>query len=179
MSITVEHFTPAPARTRRVSAADRQLSSQPGRVAAEPGSPGRSATGARRVVRRVPADAGPRRALAYGPARARRSAVPHAAPAAQPQPRAQVVVAAALLAAVVVMGLLGLAHLRAGDGVAVPEATTVVQVNAGESLSDVAARVAPEAPVGAVVERIRELNGLSSSALHPGQMLVTPTGTGN
>jgi len=41
---------------------------------------------------------------------------------------------------------------------------------------DVAARVAPQSDQGAVVERIRQLNGLVGSAVNPGQQLQVPAG---
>ncbi|MGB0971139.1 MAG: LysM peptidoglycan-binding domain-containing protein [Mycobacterium sp.] len=50
----------------------------------------------------------------------------------------------------------------------------VVQVQAGESLQQVAQRVAPDAPVGDVIERIRELNELETVALNAGQTLIAP-----
>jgi len=75
---------------------------------------------------------------------------------------------------------MSLAHLRApGQTDMVPMATAVVQVRGGESLSDVAVRVAPGMPVGQVVEQIRELNDLEGSGLHPGQTLVTPSSIGD
>ena len=43
-------------------------------------------------------------------------------------------------------------------------------------LQQVAHRVAPDAPVGQVVERIRELNQLDSVALDAGQTLIAPVG---
>ena len=55
-----------------------------------------------------------------------------------------------------------------------PTGTAVVYVRSGESLSSVAARVAPGYPVEAVVERIRELNDLASSGVVPGQPLLVP-----
>ncbi|MGH3674707.1 MAG: LysM peptidoglycan-binding domain-containing protein [Mycobacterium sp.] len=58
----------------------------------------------------------------------------------------------------------------------VPDRLAVVQVQSGETLQRVAARVAPDAPVGKVVERIRELNQLESAALDAGQTLITPIG---
>lgn len=57
-----------------------------------------------------------------------------------------------------------------------PTETAVVRVGAGETVWDVAARVAPESDPGAVVQRIRELNGLVSSAVQPGQQLQVPDG---
>lgn len=58
----------------------------------------------------------------------------------------------------------------------VPAKLAVVQVQGGESLHQVAQRVAPDAPVGAVVERIRELNDLDSAAIDAGQTLISPVG---
>lgn len=58
----------------------------------------------------------------------------------------------------------------------VPNRLAVVRVEAGESLQDVAARVAPDAPVRQVSERIRELNVLDSSMLVAGQTLIAPVG---
>jgi predicted Zn-dependent protease len=52
----------------------------------------------------------------------------------------------------------------------------VVQVQPGENLQRLAARVAPDAPVAGVVERIRELNDLDSAALDAGQTLIAPVG---
>jgi hypothetical protein len=44
------------------------------------------------------------------------------------------------------------------------------------SPSHVAHRVAPEAPVAHVVDRIRELNQLDSTSLDAGQTLIAPVG---
>lgn len=52
-----------------------------------------------------------------------------------------------------------------------PATTSVVRVGAGETLWDVARRVAPHADPQAVVEQIRTLNGLAGSAVQPGQQL--------
>lgn len=61
------------------------------------------------------------------------------------------------------------------DGSAtVPNRLAVVQVQTGETLQQVAQRVAPDAPLGDVVERIRELNQLESVALDAGQTLIAP-----
>lgn len=63
-----------------------------------------------------------------------------------------------------------------GSEVETPGRLAVVQVQAGESLQQVAHRVAPDAPVGDVVEQIRELNELDSVALDAGQTLIAPVG---
>lgn len=59
---------------------------------------------------------------------------------------------------------------------AVPDRLAVVRVEPGESLQDVAHRVAPGAPARQVAERIRELNDLNSPALAAGQTLIAPVG---
>lgn len=64
----------------------------------------------------------------------------------------------------------------AGRSAAVPDQLAVVQVQAGESLQHLAARVAPEAPVAQVVARIRVLNQLESAGLDAGQTLIAPVG---
>ena len=52
----------------------------------------------------------------------------------------------------------------------------VVQVKSGESLHEVARRVAPDAPVARVVDQIRDLNQLESAAVDAGQTLLAPVG---
>ncbi|RAV13180.1 peptigoglycan-binding protein LysM [Mycolicibacterium sp. GF69] len=59
---------------------------------------------------------------------------------------------------------------------AVPDRLAVIHVQTGESLHQVAQRVAPDAPVAQVVHRIRELNQLDSAALDAGQTLIAPVG---
>jgi len=63
-----------------------------------------------------------------------------------------------------------------GNAAPVPNRLAVIQVQTGETLQQVAQRVAPDAPVGQVVERIRELNQLDSVALDAGQTLIAPIG---
>jgi hypothetical protein len=64
-----------------------------------------------------------------------------------------------------------------GGDAPVPARLAVVQVQTGESLQQVAHRVAPDSPVGQVIERIRELNQLDSVALDAGQTLIAPIGS--
>ncbi|WP_143695578.1 LysM peptidoglycan-binding domain-containing protein [Williamsia sp. 1135] len=52
--------------------------------------------------------------------------------------------------------------------------TAVVHVQSGESLGDIASRIAPEMPTAAVVDKIMELNAMNNSALSVGQSLLTP-----
>ncbi len=80
----------------------------------------------------------------------------------------------AVIAVLLVCGSLVL--LMNANAAPVPSATTVVQVHAGETLWDVAVRVAPHSKPASVVGRIQELNGLSGSGLHPGQPLLVPDG---
>ncbi|MDF3304785.1 LysM peptidoglycan-binding domain-containing protein [Rhodococcus sp. T2V] len=85
------------------------------------------------------------------------------------------VLAGIVITAGVLCGLAGVAQLATGGSVSNSAATEVVQVQQGESLAAVAARIAPEMPVAQVVERIMELNAMSNSALHPGQSLIVPS----
>lgn len=57
-----------------------------------------------------------------------------------------------------------------------PSQLAVVQVQAGESLQQLAQRVAPDAPVGAMVDQIKELNELKTAAVDAGQTLIAPVG---
>jgi LysM domain len=88
----------------------------------------------------------------------------------------------ALLAGVITLWLGLVAHFGqlanddAGSSAHVPDRLAVVRVEAGESLQDVAARVAPEAPARQVAQRIRELNDLNSTTLVAGQTLIAPVG---
>lgn len=87
-----------------------------------------------------------------------------------------VTMALAGVAALITFWLGAFAHAGGigGRAPAQPEQLAVVQVHAGENLQRLAARVAPDAPVDRVVERIRELNQLPSSALDAGQTLIAP-----
>lgn len=90
---------------------------------------------------------------------------------------ATTVVLALLAAAITVwLGIVAQFGGVVGPVEPVPDRLAVVQVQAGESLARVAQRVAPDAPVGQVVQRIRELNRLDSVAVHAGQTLIAPVG---
>lgn len=88
-----------------------------------------------------------------------------------------VTMALAATAALITLWLGALANFS-GDRVAEPavgpERLAVVQVQAGETLQQLAGRVAPEAPAGQVVARIRDLNQLDSAAVDAGQTLIAP-----
>ncbi|MFY9921477.1 MAG: LysM peptidoglycan-binding domain-containing protein [Mycobacterium sp.] len=87
----------------------------------------------------------------------------------------------ALLAALITMWLGVVAQFGGVVGTSssstpVPDTLAVVRVQAGETLQQVAHRVAPDAPVAHVVDRIRELNELESASLDAGQTLIAPVG---
>jgi hypothetical protein len=89
-------------------------------------------------------------------------------------PATTVVLALIASAITVWLGLVAqFGGVTAGDA-PVPDRLAVIQVQTGETLQQVAHRVAPDAPVGQVVERIRELNHLDSVALDAGQTLIAP-----
>jgi hypothetical protein len=60
----------------------------------------------------------------------------------------------------------------------VPSRTVTVAVTPGETLSELAARFAPESDPDAVVAEIKALNGLDDAALVPGVPLAVPVGPG-
>jgi hypothetical protein len=91
-------------------------------------------------------------------------------------PVTTVVLALVAAAITVWLGLVAQLGGVAGSTAPVPDRLAVIQVQTGETLQHVAARVAPDAPVGQVVERIRELNQLESVRLDAGQTLIAPVG---
>lgn len=84
----------------------------------------------------------------------------------------------ALVAAGITVWLGLVAQFGGVMGATSPEPTelAVVQVKSGETLQQVARRVAPDAPVAQVVEQIRDLNQLDSAAVDAGQTLLAPVG---
>jgi LysM domain-containing protein len=89
-------------------------------------------------------------------------------------PATTVVLALIASAITVWLGLVAQFGGVTGGDAPVPDRLAVIQVQTGESLQQVAHRVAPDAPMGQVVERIRELNHLDSVALDAGQTLIAP-----
>ena len=85
-----------------------------------------------------------------------------------------VAVAGAVVVTLAVVG--ALSWLGQAVDAGLPAETLVVRVGAGETVWDVAVRVAPESDPRAVVQRIRELNGMTTSAVQPGQQLQVPDG---
>ncbi|NUT94193.1 MAG: LysM peptidoglycan-binding domain-containing protein [Saccharothrix sp.] len=78
--------------------------------------------------------------------------------------------------AVVAAVALSLLYLFASGAATVPERTSVVHVQVGETLWDIAERTAPDSDPEAVVVRIKDLNHLADSSIKPGQALVVPDG---
>lgn len=94
-------------------------------------------------------------------------------------PAATVVLALIAAAITVWLGLvaqLGAPVDAADTTTSVPSRLAVVQVQSGESLQQLAQRIAPDAPMSAMVESIRELNELDSAAVDAGQTLIAPVG---
>ncbi|WP_319455235.1 MULTISPECIES: LysM peptidoglycan-binding domain-containing protein [unclassified Mycobacterium] len=94
-------------------------------------------------------------------------------------PAATVVLALIAAAITVWLGLvaqLGAPVDAADTTTSVPSRLAVVQVQSGESLQQLAQRIAPDAPTGAMVDQIRELNELDSAAVDAGQTLIAPVG---
>ncbi|WP_433270185.1 LysM peptidoglycan-binding domain-containing protein [Actinosynnema sp. CS-041913] len=81
--------------------------------------------------------------------------------------------AAMAVAAAVTLSLL---YLYGSGATTVPERTSVIHVQVGETLWDVAERNAPDSNPEAVVDRIKKLNNLDSPSIKPGQPLVVPDG---
>src|SRR5882757_1918932 len=89
-------------------------------------------------------------------------------------PATTVVLALIASAITVWLGLVAQFGGVTGVDAPMPDRLAVIQVQTGETLQQVAHRVAPDAPVGQVVERIRQLNQLDSVALDAGQTLIAP-----
>jgi hypothetical protein len=111
------------------------------------------------------------------------ASAPQASPAAVPvpaRPSVPEVSRAGKLAAAITVTLMvtaGLGWLGQRPDPAIPQRTAVVRVGAGETIWDVAARVAPQSEQRAVVDRIRKLNGLADAeVVLPDQQLQVPDG---
>ena len=94
--------------------------------------------------------------------------------------RGRLVRTLALIVLVVALAAISVARLtgepaRAGSGWAPPVVTASVVVQPGDSLWNIAQRVAPGSDPREVVIRIRDLNGLRSNLIQPGQVLLVPS----
>lgn len=90
--------------------------------------------------------------------------------------RVRVAVAGAVLVVVLAGVVFGLASFAGSAASAVPVRTGVVHVHQGETLSELATRVAPGVPRSALVPRIVQLNALDGVSVRAGQALVVPLG---
>ncbi|WP_445169820.1 LysM peptidoglycan-binding domain-containing protein [Mycolicibacterium sp. Dal123E01] len=158
---------------------DRQVfSSAPVRMmrrpaAGKPVAPGRRRPADVRANRPYPA----RPAIAPRPYRGTGVAFSRAPHARRPVSTA-VTIALAGVAALITLWLGLVGHLSGTPAAAeqLPDQLAVVQVQAGETLQQLAGRVAPDAPAGQVMQRIRDLNKLDSASLDAGQTLIAPIG---
>jgi hypothetical protein len=100
------------------------------------------------------------------------------APHARPPVSTAVTIALAGAAALITLwlGLVGQFSGSPDAAEQLPDQLAVVQVQAGETLQQLAGRVAPDAPAGQVMQRIRDLNKLDSASLDAGQTLIAPIG---
>ena len=88
-------------------------------------------------------------------------------------------IALAGVAALITLWLGFLGHFsgdRAAAAALPVDQLAVVQVQAGETLQHLAARIAPGVSTAEVVQRIRELNKLDSASVDAGQTLIAPIG---
>jgi hypothetical protein len=104
-----------------------------------------------------------------------RSAVPSCAPRERPV-RWPWLAGLAVATCLVITGLGLLAGSMAA--VEVPAQTATVSVSPGETLADLAHRFAPDSDTGAVVTRIKRLNGLDDAVIVPGLPLTVPIQAG-
>jgi nucleoid-associated protein YgaU len=74
--------------------------------------------------------------------------------------------------------LVVLAFAWAGGGstaAPVPSTTTVVRIQQGETLWDVARQYAPDSRADQVVAQIEQLNSLADDAVYPGELVRVPS----
>lgn len=133
----------------------------------------------RRPVRRVPAErpAPTRPAMAAVHYRGTGVGVSQAPHTRRPV-STSVAFGLAVVAALITLWLGTLAQFSGERTVSanIPERLAVVHVQAGETLQQLARRIAPDAPTAMVVDRIRDLNKLDSASVDVGQTLIAPLG---
>ena len=86
--------------------------------------------------------------------------------------------AAIIVLLMVTLGVLAftIAQLVGDPAASIPTSLTTISVRTGDTLGSIASHYAPQADTAAVIDRIRDLNALQSTALLPGQVLVVPAG---
>ena len=88
--------------------------------------------------------------------------------------RGRLVVFAGALLLVLALGVLWGSGSVATEQPGTADPTLVVQVEAGDTLYDIAARVTTDGDVAAMVEQIEDLNRLDTSVVYAGQKLRVP-----
>ena len=88
--------------------------------------------------------------------------------------RGRLVVFAGALLLVLAMGVLWGSGSVATEQPGTADPTLVVQVEAGDTLYDIAARVTTDGDVAAMVEEIEDLNRLDTTVVYAGQKLRVP-----
>jgi hypothetical protein len=88
--------------------------------------------------------------------------------------RGRLVVLALALVAVLAVGLVLASGSVATDEPGTPDPTRVVLVGSGDTLWDIAADLADDGDVRAMIDRIEKLNALESGMVVAGQELVVP-----
>jgi LysM domain len=88
--------------------------------------------------------------------------------------RGRLVVLATALLAVLAVGVFLASGSVATDQPGTPEPTRVIRVDTGQTLWDIAADLADDGDVRAMVDHIEHLNALDSGMLVAGQRLVVP-----
>ena len=152
-------LAPLPAGTRPSRPGDRRGPSRPGGRRGAPALPPVRPGVAGRAGTEVDGRPGPAAPVAVVHRRRRAVAV---------------AVLAVLLGAVLVVGVTVISPEAASPSAAVPAGSTVTVVGDGESLTDIARRTVPDSDAYAVANRIRELNGLASSAVPAGRPVLVP-----
>lgn len=89
--------------------------------------------------------------------------------------RGRLVVLTAALLVLLALGVLWGSGSVATERPGAAEPTLVVQVEPGDTLYDIAARITTEGDVNATVERIEDLNRLDTAVVYAGQKLRVPT----
>jgi hypothetical protein len=90
--------------------------------------------------------------------------------------RGRLVVLALALVTVLAIGILLASGSVATEEPGTPEPTRVVLVGSGDTLWDIAAGLADDGDVRAMIDRIEKLNALDSGMVVAGQELVVPIG---
>ena len=90
--------------------------------------------------------------------------------------RGRVVVVLLALSLALLVGFVLASGSVATDEPGTPEPTRVVMVGAGDTLWDIAAGLADDGDVRAMIDHIERLNALDSGMLVAGQKLVVPAG---